>query len=151
MVNAKTLIYFAKMIEIKKIVNSEIVIKRIEIFLIVLFIVLIAWDLYLAIDDLKKNTISKVIQDNIESGKYILTYFWGAICANVFFPLHRKPKINPTIGTIVMYVIALLIWIANPTKNLDIGEEINLYPYALGMVFGFIIGFIFWRQQTIKA
>ncbi|WP_299385564.1 hypothetical protein [uncultured Lacinutrix sp.] len=143
--------YFVTMIEIKKIVNSEVVIKRIEYFLITLFVVLIAWDLYLAVTKPDNNTISRVIQINVDSGKYILTYFWGAICANVFFPLHRPPKINPTVGTIIMYVIALLIWIANPKETVEEFLDADLYRYGLGMVFGFIIGFVFWRQQVGKT
>ena len=139
------------MIELKKIVNSEVVIKRIENFLIVLFVVLIAWDLYLAVTKPDNNTISRVIQDNVDSGKYILTYFWGAICANVFFPIKHKPKINPTVGTIIMYVIALLIWIADPKETVEHFLDADLYRYGLGMVFGFIIGFVFWRQQYSAA
>lgn len=139
------------MIELKKIVNSEVVIKRIENFLIVLFVVLIAWDLYLAVTKPDNNTISRVIQDNVDSGKYILTYFWGAICANVFFPIQHKPKINPTVGTIIMYVIALLIWIADPKETVEHFLDADLYRYGLGMVFGFIIGFVFWRQQFSAA
>jgi len=136
------------MIEIKKKVNDKNIIKRIEIFLIVLFIILIGWDLYLAVTLPDNNTISRVIQNNVDSGKYILTYFWGATCANVFFPLKRKPKINPTIGTIVMYVIALLIWRSNPEAHLEPIVATNLYHYGLVMVFGFVIGFIFWRQGS---
>ncbi len=148
MVLAKIPIYFVKMIEIKKLANSKVVIRRIELFLIVLFVVLIAWDLYLAITKPENNTISRVIQDNVDSGKYILTYFWGATCANIFFPLHRAPKINPTVGSIIMYVIALLIWIADPKETVEQFLDADLYRYGLGMVFGFIIGFVFWRQQV---
>lgn len=149
--NVKTQVYFVKMIEIKKIVNSNLVIKRIELFLIVLFIVLIVWDLYLAVTKPEFNTISRVIQDNVDSGKYLLTYFWGAICANIFFPLKRKPTINPTVGTIIMYVIALLIWTANPKEMIEPLVETNLLRFGLGMAFGFIIGFIFWRQQAVNG
>lgn len=136
------------MIELKKLINKDSIIKKIELFLIVLFIVLIAWDLFLAVTKPDNNTISNVIQNNVDSGIYILTYFWGAICANLFFPLKHKPKINPTVGTIVMYIIALLIWIANPKETVENMLDTNLYRYGLGMVFGFVVGFVFWRQQN---
>jgi len=139
------------MIDISKNINNSKLIKSIEVFLIVLFILLIAWDLYLAVTPPNGNTISRVIQDNVVSGKYILTYFWGAVCANLFFPLKQAPKINPTVGTIIMYIIAILIWIANPKELVESVLDTNIYRYGLSMVFGFIIGFIFWRQSLVGS
>jgi len=134
-------------------ITDEVVIKRIEYFLIILFLVLVAWDFLLALDNIKDvgNTISEVIQEHVGSGVFVLTYFWGAICANIFFPLKKEPKIDPTIGTIVMYVIAILIWIVNPNDDIENMLKLELYKNALGMAFGFIIGFIFWRQKLLKS
>ena len=50
-----------------------------------------------------------------------------------------------------MYVIALLIWIADPKETVEEFLDADLYRYGLGMVFGFIIGFVFWRQQVGKT
>jgi len=130
-------------------INNDTVIKWLEYFLIALFVILIIWDFYLALDDLNNNTISKVIQNNVDSGLFILIYFWGAICANIFFPVRHKPRINPTVGTAILYIVAILIWIVDAGKKVDNIVTVDLYKNLLGMAFGFIIGFIFWRQRQL--
>lgn len=135
-------------------INDAKIIKRIQYFLIILFVVLVAWDFLLALDCIDANTISMVIQSKVDSGLFILTYFWGAVCANLFFPCANKPKINPTIGTVILYVIALLIYVVDAESTVNSMmqgyNEQTLLKYSLGMILGFIIGFVFWRQRYIS-
>ncbi len=135
---------------LNQIVNDDVIIKRIQIFLIVLFTVLVLWDFLLALDCLDENTISRVIQNRVDSGLLVLTYFWGAVCANLFFPLKDDPKVNPTTGTIILYGIALMFVILNAEKQFDKFMTVDLYKYGTYMVFGFIIGLLFWRQKQQK-
>lgn len=137
---------------LNQLMNDEQIIKRIQIFLIVLFSVLVLWDFLLALDCLDENTISNVIQNRVDSGLLVLTYFWGAVCANLFFPLKVSPKVNPIVGTIILYGIALLFIILNAEQQFNKLMSVDLYKYGSYMAFGFIIGLLFWRQkqQTTK-
>jgi len=136
------------MTDFKTLIDDPIFIKRVQYFLITLFTILILWDFLLALDCVDNNTISGVIQNTVDSGLFVLTYFWGAVCANVFFPCENKPKINGTIGTIILYAIALLIVLVDAEKTVDSMMSVDLYKHGLGMAIGFIIGLVFWRQQV---
>lgn len=132
---------------LNQLMNDELIIKRIQIFLIVLFSVLILWDFLLALDCLDENTISNVIQNRVDSGLLVLTYFWGAVCANLFFPLKKQPKVNPIVGTIILYGIALLFVVLNAEQEFNKLLSVDLYKYGSYMAFGLIIGLLFWRQK----
>lgn len=135
-------------------VNDYKFVKKIQYILIGLFLMVIALDVYLALDKEDGNTISNVIQLKTDNGLFILTYFWGAIAANLFFIRFKEPFINGTIGSIIVIGIALLFAIFNieqEVKQLLNFAEYDFLTYALSMLFGLCIGLIFWRQHETKS
>lgn len=130
--------------------NDQKFIKRVQFTLIVLFILLIALDIYLALDKTKNNTISDIIQNYADSGLFVLTYFWGALAANIFFTRKSPQLINPLAGTIIVIAIAILMILFNiEPKVSDMWTNIkyNLSVYSISMTLGLLVGLLFWRQE----
>ena len=124
------------------------VVKRIQYILIALFLFLIAFDIYLAVTD--SSTISNVIKEKTDNGFFVLTYFWGAIAANLFVTRQGKPWINGTAGSILVIGIALIIVIFDVDVMVDeymVSHDYKFSRYSLSMLLGLIIGITFWRQQ----
>ena len=134
-------------------VNNRKFIKKVQFTLIVLFILLIALDIYLALDKTKNNTISNVIQNYTDNGLFVLTYFWGALAANIFFTRKSPPLISPLFGTIIVVTIAILMVLFNiepKVSTMWINIKYNLSVYSISMTLGFLVGLIFWRQEQKK-
>ena len=137
---------------IKTYLNDKVLIRRVQYVLIFLFVCLIGLDIYLALDKIPNNTISNVILDKTDNGLFVLTYFWGAIAAHLFFTKKRPKVISPVIGTTVIIALALLIILFNiEPKVAKMFEDIkyNISIYSLSMVLGFVAGVVFWRQKHI--
>ena len=133
--------------------NDQKFIKRVQFTLIVLFILLIALDIYLALDKTKNNTISNIIQNYTDSGLFVLTYFWGALAANIFFTRKSRQLINPLAGTIIVISIAILMILFNiepKVSTMWTNIKYNLSVYSISMTLGFMVGLLFWRQQQKK-
>ena len=131
-------------------VNDRKFIKKVQFTLIVLFILLIALDIYLALDKTKNNTISNVIQKYTDSGLFVLTYFWGALAANIFFTRKSPQLISPLYGTIIVIAIAILMIFFNIEPKVNtiwVNIKYNLSVYSISMTLGFLVGLIFWRQE----
>ncbi len=123
-------------------------VKRVQYFLIFLFLFLIGFDIYLAVTD--SMTISNVIKDKTDNGLFILTYFWGVLAANLFITRKGKGLVSNTAGSIIVIGIALLIMIFNVESEVSryfILHEYQFSRYSLSMGFGLIIGILFWRQK----
>lgn len=136
----------------KTLISNEKFIRKVQFILIGLFLFVLALDVYLALDKEDGNTISNVIQNNTDNGLFILTYFWGAIAANLFFIRFKKPFINGSLGSIVVILVAILIATLNVESNLTnfmVSQNYNFSVYFLSMAFGAIIGLLFWRQEGI--
>lgn len=138
---------------LNSLVNDPKFVKKVQYVLIALFLLVVALDVYLALDKEDGNTISNVIQLKTDNGLFILTYFWGAIAANLFFIRFKEPYINGIIGSIIVIGIALLFAIFN--IELEIKQLLNIadydfLTYALSMLFGLCVGLIFWRQHETK-
>ena len=117
--------------------------------MIALFVIIIGLDIYLAVDTIDGNTISNVIKNKTDNGLFVLTYFWGAIAANLFFSTKKGSDFSGTIGSIIVILIAMLMIIFNVEKYVDtyfIEHQYNISIYSLSMLFGIAIGFMFWRQ-----
>ena len=130
--------------------NDQKFIKRVQFTLIVLFILLIALDIYLALDKTKNNTISEIIQNYADSGLFVLTYFWGALAANIFFTRKSPHLINPLAGTIIVIAIAILMILFNiepKVSTMWTNIKYNLSVYSISMTLGFLVGLVFWRQE----
>ncbi|WP_397363184.1 hypothetical protein [Olleya sp. R77988] len=134
-----------------QLLENDTFVKRIQYLIITLFILLIAFDVYLAIDNtIDNDTISYIIKSYTDNGLYILTFFWGAVTANFFFPTQHTLLVSGTIGSIILVVFAIFIYwfslgtmvskLIGPTEN-----DIRI-AHAIYMVFGFIMGYLFWRQ-----
>ena len=139
--------------ELKTLINDQGFIRKVQYTLITLFVIVIILDTYLALDSVDDNTISKVIQTNTDDGLFILTYFWGAVAANLFFIRFRKPVVNGIIGSIIIVGIALLFAILNVETRLTrfmASQDYNFSVYSMSMIFGVVMGLIFWRQQEDK-
>lgn len=137
---------------IKTYLNDKVLIRRVQYVLIFLFVCLIGLDIYLALDKIPNNTISNVILDKTDNGLFVLTYFWGAIAANLFFTKKRPKVISPVLGTTAIIALALLIILFNiEPKVAKMFEDIkyNISIYSLSMVLGFVAGVVFWRQKHI--
>lgn len=141
---------------IQQLFNNPIIIIRLQILLITLFLLLIGLDIYLALDSVDDNTISSVILNNTDNGLFILTYFWGALATNFFFPKKGIPLVSPMVGTIIMVVIAFIVAFFDLGKRaVDFmnDHQIGIYKYSVAMFLGIIVALVFWRQteDTIKA
>ncbi|MDX1270842.1 hypothetical protein [Bizionia paragorgiae] len=135
---------------IQQFLNNTQLIKRIQYFLIAMFVLLIALDVYLAVDTIDNNTISSIIKNNTDNGLFVLTYFWGAVAANLFFTTRGVKLVSPTVGTIILFSIALIIIVFNLGKLVtDFMEDhyYGIYRYSISMVFGIAVGLLFWRQE----
>jgi len=133
--------------------NDRKFIKSVQFTLIVLFILLIALDIYLALDKTKNNTISNVIQNYTDNGLFVLTYFWGALAANIFFTRKSPQLISPLYGTITVIAIAILMILFNiepKVSTMWVNIKYNLSVYSISMTLGFLVGLIFWRQEQKK-
>jgi hypothetical protein len=137
--------------EFKTLISNEKFVKTVQYILLGLFLFVLALDVYLAIDGKDGNTISNVIKNNTENGLFILTYFWGAIAANLFFVRYNKPIVNGTVGSLIVITIALLIAIFNAELHLNnfmTSHQYSFSVYFLSMSFGVLIGLLFWRQKS---
>ncbi len=135
--------------EFKTLISNEKFVKKVQYILIGLFLFVLALDVYLALDGKENNTVSNIIKDKTENGWFIITYFWGAVAANLFFIRFNKPIVNGTVGSIIVIGIALLISIFNVEShatNFITSHEYSFSVYFLSMIFGVIIGLLFWRQ-----
>ncbi|GEM_PF-3455857 len=135
--------------EFKTLISNEKFVKKVQYILIGLFLFVLALDVYLALDRKDGNTVSNIIKDKTENGWFIITYFWGAVAANLFFVRFNKPFVNGTVGSVIVIGIALLIAIFNVkshTTNFITSHEYRFSVYFLSMTFGVIIGLLFWRQ-----
>lgn len=141
------------MAEFKNLISDQKFIKKVQYVLIGLFLLVVALDVYLALDKEDNNTISNVIQANTDSGLFILTYLWGAVAANLFFIRFKKPWINSTVGSAIVIIIALIMALINLEGRLsafalDKGYDFSLY--FISMSFGVLMGLIFWQQYETK-
>ena len=128
-------------------------IKKVQYVLIGLFLIVVALDVYLALDNEDNNTISNVIQSKTDNGLFILTYLWGAVAANLFFIRFKKPWINNIMGSIIVIAIALIIGIYDleaKVSDYALNKGYDFSIYFVSMTFGVIIGIIFWQQHETK-
>lgn len=135
---------------LKQFLNNTHLIKRIQYVLIAMFILLIALDVYLAVDSIDDNTISSIIKNNTDNGFFVLTYFWGAVAANLFFTTRGLKLVSPTVGTIILITIAFIIIAFNVGELLTdfmLDHYQGIYRYSISMVLGFVVGLLFWRQE----
>jgi hypothetical protein len=135
--------------EFKTLIRSERFVKNVQYLLIGLFLFVLALDVFLALDGKDDNTVSNIIKDKTENGWFILTYFWGAIAANLFFVRFNKPIIKGTVGSIIVICVALLMAVFNielHTTNFITSHDYSFPVYFISMVFGVIVGLLFWRQ-----
>lgn len=140
--------------EFKTLITNEKFVKKVQYILIGLFLFVLALDVYLALDGKDGNTVSNIIKDKTENGLFILTYFWGAIAANLFFVRFSKPTVHGIVGSIIVIGIALLIAIFNVelhTTNFITSHEYSFPVYFLSMTFGLVVGLLFWRQEKERT
>lgn len=135
---------------LSKLITDQNFVKKVQYVMIALFVVIIGLDIYLALDAIDGNTISNVIRLKTDNGVFVLTYFWGAIAANLFFSTKKHSDFNGTIGSIIVVLIAILFIIFNVEKYVDsyfVAHQYNISIYSLSMAFGLIIGLLFWKQK----
>lgn len=140
--------------EFKTLITNEKFVKKVQYILIGLFLFVLALDVYLALDGKDGNTVSNIIKDKTENGLFILTYFWGAIAANLFFVRFNKPTVHGIVGSIIVIGITLLIAIFNVelhTTNFITSHEYSFPVYFLSMTFGLVVGLLFWRQEKERT
>ena len=134
---------------LQQLFNNPIIIIRLHYLLVILFVLLIGLDIYLALDSVDDNTISSVILNNTDNGLFILTYFWGAIATNFFFPKKGIPLVSPVVGTIIMIAIAFVVAFFDLGKlAIDFmnDHQFGIYRYSVAMLLGIIVALVFWRQ-----
>lgn len=134
---------------IKNYTNShQMLIRRIQYFLIGLFVFLIFFDIYLAVTD--SITISEVIKDKTDNGLFVLTYFWGALAVNLFITRKNQPLVNGTAGSIIIIGIALMIIILDLEKAVTeyfSSHNYEFSKYLVSMSLGLLAAILFWRQK----
>ena len=139
------------MLNVTRLLHNDAFIKRVQYLIITLFILLIAFDIYLAVDStIDEDTISRIIKSYTDDGLYILTFFWGALVANFFFPTKKHLLVSGTVGSIILMVIAVFIYLFNlgPIVRTMIGPTENdiRIAHAIYMGIGFLMAFVLWRQ-----
>jgi hypothetical protein len=125
-------------------------IKSVQFTIIILFLSVIAFDIYLALDKIDNNTISNIIQNYTDNGLFVLTYFWGILAANFFITTKSPLIVRPVFGTIIVVIIALLMVFFNiePKVNAMMGnDQYYMSNYGISMLFGLLMGLLFWRQH----
>ena len=138
---------------INQLLDNDAFIKRVQYVIITLFVLLIAFDIYLAVDSsVEDDTISRIIKSYTDDGLYILTFFWGALVVNFFFPTERQLIVSGTIGSLILVVVAIFIYLfslgtkvrnmVGPTDN-----DIRI-AHAIYMLIGAIMAYVLWRQPT---
>ncbi len=138
---------------INQLLDNDAFIKRIQYLIITLFILLIAFDIYLAVDTtIEDDTISRIIKSYTDDGLYLLTFFWGALAVNFFFPTKKILLISGTVGSLILVAIAIFIYwfslgtmvstMIGPTEN-----DIRI-AHAIYMLFGSLMAYVLWRQST---
>lgn len=138
---------------IDQLLENDTFVKRVQYLIITLFVLLIVFDVYLAIDNtVEDDTISNIIKSYTDNGLYVLTFFWGALVANFFFPTSKSLLVSGTLGSIILLVLALFIYwfslgtmvrnMIGPTEN-----DIRI-AHAIYMAIGFLLGYLLWRQSS---
>lgn len=132
-------------------------VRIVQYILIGLFVVLIIFDIILAATN--NITISEVIKGETEKAFFVLTYFWGAVAINLFFTRKSKKLVHEVTGTIILFLIAALIYFLKigpflietvaKTPNQPTQNEIRI-AHAISMAFGLLIGYLFWRQDHVE-
>ncbi|WGD35014.1 hypothetical protein [Olleya sp. YS] len=140
---------------ISQLLDNDTFVKRVQYVIITLFILLIAFDIYLAIDNtVEDDTISNIIKSYTDNGLYILTFFWGALAANFFFPTNQPLLVSGTVGSIILVVFAIFIYwfsLGTMVKNMIGPTENDIrIAHAIYMVFGFLMAFLLWRQPSVN-
>ena len=131
-------------------INNQAFIKKVQFILIAVFVIIIGLDIVLALDKIEGNTISNVIQTHTDNGHFVLTYFWGAIAANIFFVSKNNPLVNSLIGTFIVLIVAIFIVLFNVEPLVDSFLKNHHYTisiYSISMALGFGIGLVFWKQK----
>ncbi len=140
--------------QLSELINDTKFIKKVQYVLIVLFLIIIALDIYLALDAIDDNTISNVIKDTTDNGFFALTYLWGAIAANLFLYSTKPSGFSSGVGFIIVVLIAILIFIFNIEQFVDsffIKHQYNISIYIISMSFGLLVGWLFWRQKPTNT
>ena len=97
---------------INQLLDNDAFIRRVQYVIITLFILLIAFDIYLAVDEsIDNDTISNIIKSYTDDGLYILTFFWGALAINFFFPTKPPLLVSGTVGSLILVVFAIFIYL----------------------------------------
>lgn len=136
---------------LNQLLSNDAFVKKVQHLIITLFILLIAFDIYLAIDNTaKEDTISQILKNYTDNG-YMLTFFWGALTTNFFFTTKHPLLVSGTVGSIILVVVAFFIYWLNlgtMVKNM-IGQTENDIRIAHGiyMIIGFLMAFLLWRQR----
>ena len=136
-----------------KSINTYIVsnpkgVRRVQYVLIGLFIFLVAFDIFLAATN--KPTISNVVKQGTENGFFVLTYFWGVLAVNLFITQKKEKLVHEITGTAIIIIIALTIvflGIGKRITDLCIEQHVPILAHFISMVFGLIVGILFWRQK----
>lgn len=131
-------------------INNPGFIKKVQYILIGLFLCLLGLDIYLALDSADGNTVSNIIQKYTDNGLFVLTYFWGAIAANLFYTAKKPLLVGGTAGTLIIIVVALIVIFLNveeKVNSLVSYYEYDFSIYFISMLFGFLMGLLFWRQK----
>lgn len=66
--------------------------KATTITMAVLFLAIIAWDVYLAVDGTRYNTISSVLASAPKWLEHLIVFSMGLLCGHWFWKAERKPE-----------------------------------------------------------
>jgi hypothetical protein len=106
--------------------------KSTGIVAICITLIIVIFDIVLAVDGHKGNTISEIIR--YWSNKIlILPFAWGVLMGHFWHPMNWYPP-QPT-GVAILSWVAIFVWI--------VAYSIGVPPIAVGMV-GIVAGVILW-------
>lgn len=119
-------------------------------FILVLFAIIIAVDVYFAfIDEFDNNTISNVLRDWAHSRFFVLTWTWGVLAGHLFLPRAGGDGLlgNPwSILTLLALTLALLL-VGLFVHKIEFGAR---WQIALLLV-GTAAGHLLWPQRLAQV
>ena len=132
-------------IKIRNIINSKTA-QITQVFIIVLILSLVMWDVYLYLNDEKEN-VSTVIRENAKGKLFVITWMWGILSSHLFvIKKETNGKIPEPVAILVLFLMTIIIFLLGRY----IPDEMPQYMQIIFLFFGGITGYYLWPQSSHK-
>jgi len=100
--------------------------------------ILVGWDIVVALNDVKHDTISRVLQAWAFEFP-VIPFLWGILGGHWFWP-RKTALIGPEYSFVFVMVVVLIVLLLSPIIK-------NVLPMPIWCVLGFVIGHYFWPMN----